>query len=338
MRTRTVAPVIAGGRAFSPAARTARRASRLLVALALVAAGACSRPTGPRPTPGAPTVQSRTVTVTDARLGRLTFDALAAGDASAASAGKLVVLLHGFPETDEAFREILPRLAAAGYYAVAPNQRGYSPGARPPAESDYEVTDMAGDTLAMASALGASRFHLVGHDWGGGVAWTVASMAPDRLASLTVMSTPHPDAFADAWNDPNGQQRTMSSYMNAVRGTGGDAVASAIASAATALGIPQAYAQRYRAVLGDPAAIHAAANWYRANPNPPRRIGTVDVTTRYLWGTADMYLGSTAAQATAKYVPAAKYRFQSVSGGSHWLPETKTDIVSTAILAQIQQQ
>src|SRR4051812_38310633 len=155
-----------------------RARSCVMVGLLVVAGAACMRPTRPPTTPGTPGVEARTISIDDPQLGRLTFDALAAGSASAARDGKLVLLLHGFPETDEAYRPILSRLAAAGYYAVAPNQRGYSAGARPPDVSDYEVSDMAGDTLAMATALGADRFNLVGHDWGGAVAWETAAQAP----------------------------------------------------------------------------------------------------------------------------------------------------------------
>jgi pimeloyl-ACP methyl ester carboxylesterase len=303
----------------------------------MTAALSCNRPNRPpttttRPTtPGSPGVTNRTIAIDDARLGHLTFDALAAGTPAAAGQGKLVLLLHGFPETDEAYRQILGRLAAAGYYAVAPNQRGFSPGARPAAVDDYEVADLAGDVLAMATALGADRFHLVGHDWGGAVAWKVAGLAPARLRSMVVLSTPHPDAFDDAYANPASGQAQMVAYQAAFRGAGGDSLAGAVLGM-----VPQPYRDAYRRVLNDPQAMHAALNWYRANPPPAERIGPVDVVTRYVWGTNDIALGRTAAEATAKYVPPAKYRFQVVQGGSHWLPESNTDLVGTAILEQLQ--
>src|SRR5580693_5149036 len=139
---------------------------------------------GSRPTASAdrPIVES---TGTKTRSG-LTFTADVAGSAG----GPLVLLLHGFPESRHSWRAALPALAAAGYRAVAPDQRGYSPGARPdPANLDNYLFDkLVADAIDIADASGAAgkRFHLVGHDWGGQVSWGVASKYPERLASLTV--------------------------------------------------------------------------------------------------------------------------------------------------------
>src|SRR5438874_4187587 len=137
----------------------------------------------------------------------LTFTADVAGPAG----GALVLLLHGFPESRYSWREALPALAAAGYRAVAPDQRGYSPGARPdPAElSNYAFDKLVADAIEIAAAAGydGKRFHLVGHDWGGQVAWGVANAHPGRLASLTVLSRPHPSSFRRALQDPNGDQK-----------------------------------------------------------------------------------------------------------------------------------
>lgn len=125
-------------------------------------AGPDATATPARTTPAA--VTERQVRIQDPDLGTLTFDALAAGDPARAGDGRLVLLLHGFPETDESYRAFLPALADAGYYAVAPNQRGYSPGARPDGVDAYAIDHLTSDTLALATALGADRFQLVGHD------------------------------------------------------------------------------------------------------------------------------------------------------------------------------
>src|ERR1700674_5435796 len=125
----------------------------------------------------------------------LTFTA----DVSGPSGGPLVLMLHGFPESRHSWRAALPALAAAGYRAVAPDQRGYSPGARPdPADlSSYAFDRLVGDAIEIVAAAGydGKRFHLVGHDWGGQVSWGVAGKHPERLASLTILSRPHPRAF-----------------------------------------------------------------------------------------------------------------------------------------------
>ena len=135
----------------------------------------------------------------------LVFDVDVAGPAGA----PLVLLLHGYPQSKFAWRHELPALAAAGYRAAAPNQRGYSPGARPAEVRDYAIKHLVGDILQFADKLDADRFHLVGHDWGGALAWVAASWYPERLRSLTVLSRPHPDAFGRAMrDDPDQAQRS----------------------------------------------------------------------------------------------------------------------------------
>src|SRR5271165_2446999 len=121
----------------------------------------------------------------------LTFTARAAGPPR----GRPVVLLHGFPETSWSWRRQLAVLGAAGYRAVAPDQRGYAPGARPPRVQDYGISHLVADVLAIAETMEMQTFDLVGHDWGGMVAWVVASRHAQRVRSLTVVSTPHPDAL-----------------------------------------------------------------------------------------------------------------------------------------------
>src|SRR3712207_2374584 len=127
----------------------------------------------------------------------LVFDVSVAGDAAA----PLVLLLHGFAVSRHLYDAQLPALAEAGYFAVAPDQRGYSPGARPdpsdPARH-YDIELLIRDALDLAAAAGHGaprRFHLVGHDWGGSLAWEIAARHPERLRSLTMLSRPQPDAF-----------------------------------------------------------------------------------------------------------------------------------------------
>ena len=104
----------------------------------------------------------------------LTFDVTDTG----APDGRAVILLHGFPEDRACWSAVGSRLAGAGYRALAPDQRGYSPGARPEGRSAYKVSSLTGDILALADAAGCDRFDVVGHDWGGGVAWDLAARHP----------------------------------------------------------------------------------------------------------------------------------------------------------------
>src|SRR4051794_29369336 len=109
--------------------------------------------------------------------------------------GDVFVLLHGFPENRSSWDAITPLLTEAGYRVLAPDQRGYSPRARPHRRRDYKTSELVGDVLALVDASGAGKVHLVGHDWGGAVAWAFANEHPDRLHTVTSLTTPHPRAM-----------------------------------------------------------------------------------------------------------------------------------------------
>ncbi|MEH2560959.1 alpha/beta fold hydrolase [Bradyrhizobium sp. AZCC 2289] len=125
----------------------------------------------------------------------LTFDALTAGEPGA----PLVLLLHGFAESMHCWRAQIGALGDMGYRAIAPSQRGYSPGARPDSNdtANYHIDRLMDDAMAITAAAGYgdARFHLVGHDWGGSIAWALADRHHGRVASLTILSRPHPNAF-----------------------------------------------------------------------------------------------------------------------------------------------
>ena len=124
----------------------------------------------------------------------VTDTAAAGGDGP----GGVVILLHGFPQDRSCWDRVASALAAVGYRVLAPDLRGYSPGARPTARSAYRNSELAGDVLALADAAGAERFHLAGHDWGAALAWYLAGRYPGRVGSLAALSVPHPQAFARA--------------------------------------------------------------------------------------------------------------------------------------------
>ncbi len=110
-----------------------------------------------------------------------------------------MLLLHGFAESMHCWRAQVTALGDMGYRAIAPSQRGYSPGARPDPRdfSHYLIDRLMDDAMAIvaAAAYGSARFHLAGHDWGGSIAWGIADRHHERLASLTILSRPHPNAF-----------------------------------------------------------------------------------------------------------------------------------------------
>src|SRR5690242_4881369 len=105
-------------------------------------------------------------------------------DVSVPSDGPAVLLLHGFPQTSHCWRRLAPQLT--GYRTIAPDQRGYSPGARPGDVEAYRVPELVADALALLDELDVDLAHVVGHDWGGAVAWQLAARHPERVATLTV--------------------------------------------------------------------------------------------------------------------------------------------------------
>ncbi|HEY3142589.1 MAG TPA: alpha/beta hydrolase [Acidimicrobiales bacterium] len=318
---------------------------KLAVVLVLLVSVACSSGDddggpGGTSTPSEATaaeVRDETFTITDAQVGELTFDALVAGDPDAAADGRLVLLLHGFPESAESYREMLPPLADAGYYAVAPSQRGYSPGARPPAVEDYNILRLVEDAVAIADVAGADTFHIVGHDWGGAVAWVTAAVHPEEVTSLTALSTPHPDAISNAMSDPAGEQSQLSGYMETFRAPGSEQVfledgADTFVTAFSSAGLPTDKAEVYAELLATPEALGAALNWYRANPLPTDlRIGPTKVPTLYVWGTEDLAFARSTAEATAALVE-APYTFKELQGRGHWLPEEAPDDLTPLLL------
>jgi pimeloyl-ACP methyl ester carboxylesterase len=252
--------------------------------------------------------------------------------------GDLVLFLHGFPQFADAWINIFGPIASLGYHAVAVNQRGYSPGARPAAVEDYAGEKLSSDALGFADFLGAKRFHLVGHDWGGAVAWVTAAHAPDRLTTLTVLSTPHPDAlFAAIQSDPDQQRR--SSYFQLFQAPNHAAEKTLLADHAKIL--RGAYMGKVPAVEVDSnvrrferdGTLTAALNWYRAK-SFTSPLGPVHVPTMYVWGDQDQALGETAAVNTAKGCT-GPYRFERLKGKSHWLmdecPETIVNLLHSQL-------
>ncbi|MFN8016570.1 MAG: alpha/beta hydrolase [Acidimicrobiales bacterium] len=266
-------------------------------------------------------------------IGPEAFDAVAWGPED----GEPVLLLHGFPETSWAWRYVQPPLAAAGYRSVAPDQRGYSPGARPADPARYAIDALVDDALGMADALGWDRFHLVGHDWGGTVAWHLAARAPGRVQSLAVASTPHPRAWP--LPVPRGHRRRgrpgLARCLHGRVPHPGSEVGLAADGAAqlrdglVGTGLDPASAEPYAARAATPQARLGLRNWSRgAELDDADACGEVTVPTLYVWSDADVALGPTAAHGTAAHV-VGPYRFEVLEGVSHWIPEeAATELVS----------
>ena len=283
--------------------------------------------------------ESVAVTLDDPEVGPLTFDVVVAGPAD----GPAVVLLHGFPETSACWRLLVPVLAAAGYRVIAPDQRGYSPRARPREASAYRSDRLVGDVLGLADALGADSFHLVGHDWAAAVAWQVAGHHPDRLLTLTILSVPHPAAFGAALaGDGGSDQASRSSYMEFFRTAGSEDTLLADDAALLRLlyagsGLSDEESAPYLDALADPVALGAALNWYRgADITLVDGLGPIVTPTLYVWSSEDVALGREAAEATGGFVE-GPYRFEVLEGVDHWIAEHAPDSMARLVLEHVGQ-
>ena len=277
-------------------------------------------------------VGSVTQRITEYSRDGLTFDVTDCGDPSAPA----VLLLHGFPEDRQSWDPISHRLVEGGLRTLAPDQRGYSPRARPrePYPQAYALPELADDVLALADAAGLERFHLVGHDWGGGLAWMIAGAHPDRVATLTVLSTPHPAAVRRAMTSAP-WQFAHSSHMLLfqVPRLPERLLARRLEGALVSSGVPRAEAARYAGRMREPGALTGALGWYRAMRYSRGAVHRSRVPTTLVWGRGDVFLGRQAAETTGAMV-LADYRFVEVDDG-HWLPECQPDLCAAEIAARV---
>jgi len=279
-------------------------------------------------------IEQRTITTGPG----LTFDVLTAGPPNA----PLVLLLHGFAESFHTWRSQVTALAAAGYRAVAPHQRGYSPGARPDTAdaSNYEFDKLIGDVMDIAAASEPAdrRFHLVGHDWGGSIAWGIADRHHERLASLTILSRPHPNAFNRALATDGEQAQRSKHHKAFLEPDAADVVladdARWLRERLAANGVPPDAIERHLAVLGNKETMEAALAWYRARGAIRGPLGPIRVPTLYIWGDADDTVGRNAAEGTVDFI-AAPYRFEVLPGVGHFAADQAPERVCELMLEHL---
>jgi pimeloyl-ACP methyl ester carboxylesterase len=266
-------------------------------------------------------------------------------DTAGPTGGELVLLLHGYPQSRHAWRHQVPALGAAGYRAIAPDQRGYSPGVRPDPSRDpaaYGIDRLVQDVLDLADASGsaARRFHLVGHDWGGHVAWVTAHRHPSRLRSLTVLSRPHPAAFRRAFKENADDQQHRSRHHRIFHDpTTGPRLledgARRLRCRLADQGVPEASIAEYVSVLGEPAALEAALGWYRAAGSLTQvEVGPVTVPTLYVWGDRDTTVGPSAARFTADFVT-GPFRFEVLPGVGHFVTDEAPEAATRLLLSHL---
>ncbi|HEY2862907.1 MAG TPA: alpha/beta hydrolase, partial [Casimicrobiaceae bacterium] len=234
-------------------------------------------------------------------------------------------------------------LADMGYRAIAPSQRGYSPLARPdPSDHpSYHIDRLMDDAMAIVTASGYAdrRFHLAGHDWGGSIAWALADRYPQRVASLTILSRPHPNAFNRALAMPDGEQAQRSKHHRwFLEPDAADIVLADdckwLRDRLAANGMPQAAIERHLTVLGNKDAMEGALAWYRARGAIRGPLGPIRVPTLYIWGDADDTVGRVAAEGTVDFI-AAPYQFEVLPGVGHFAADQAPERVSELMLAHV---
>jgi pimeloyl-ACP methyl ester carboxylesterase len=267
----------------------------------------------------------------------LVFDVVTAGPPD----GEPVVLLHGFPQTARCWDAVTPVLTAAGLRTVAPDQRGYSPGARPDGPAAYRLVELVADAAAVAEAAlagtGHGRVHVVGHDWGAVVAWALAGLRPELVRTVTGVSVPPLGAMAAALRSP--RQLLASSYIPffavpglaervfAARGSFSPRLVRLLVSS----GQTRERAERDATSLADPAALTAALNWYRAMPLNRERIPPPAAPALYVWSDRDTALTRTAAEQAPRYVD-GPFRYVELRGVSHWVPEEAPEALAALLV------
>jgi len=261
--------------------------------------------------------------------GGLTFDVRDTGPAD----GDPILLLHGFPQDLHSWDAVVPRLHASGFRTLVPDQRGYSPRARPRRRRDYRIPLLADDAAALADAVGRS-VHVVGHDWGAAVAWTLAARRPDLVRTLTAVSVPHPAAFLRSF--VTSTQLLKSWYMFAFQLPWLPERLLSTPSIGTAMLRRTGQGPEAAARMSDPSVVRGGLHWYRAMPlsGPKASLARVSVPTLMVWSDRDTAIGRAGVDATARYVT-GPYRLAIFRGVSHWIPDETPDRLADEILDHI---
>jgi pimeloyl-ACP methyl ester carboxylesterase len=258
--------------------------------------------------------------------------------------GPLVVMLHGFPEFWYCWRHQIGPLAEAGFRVIAPDQRGYNlSGKMPP----FDLQTVAGDVVHLIAAAGYDSAHVVGHDWGGAVAWAVAAWHPERVRRLAVLNLPHPLAMSEALARMNLRQYLRSWYVGLFQIPGlpewglrrdDFAILRRLLSGKVR---PRAFTAedltRYAQAWSQPGALSAMLGWYRAVWRTRRQVearqakfSRIAAPTLILWGERDIALGVELAEASMAYL--ANGRLVRFPNSTHWLPAEPPHQVTSHLL------
>jgi len=266
-------------------------------------------------------------------------------------ASPAIVLLHGFPESHRTWRYQIPALAER-HYVIAPDQRGYARSSKPMGVEHYAPDKIVADVIALADALGVDRFTLVGHDWGGAIAWIAALARPDRIARLIIVNAPHPMVYQRSVFDDS-EQRAASQYIRRFRdtrldqglvGQGLEAFFGSVFVQHLAARIGGAEKAAYLDQWSQPGAMTAMLNWYRASSvivpgdgetaERPAWLGApfppIPQPTLVIWGLRDRYLLPVQLDGLPALVP--DLSVVRIDDAGHFVPWEKPEAVTAAML------
>lgn len=264
--------------------------------------------------------------------GRYTFDVIDSGPLD----GTPVVLLHGFPQRAASWNEVAKHLNERGLRTYAPDQRGYSPGARPRTRWGYRGSQLRQDIVALINEIGRP-VHLVGHDWGAGVAWAVAGSTPELISSYTAVSVPHPGAFIKSM--VRSKQLLLSWYMLLFQIPFVVELLLSRRSIAKALrhaGMTAEMVTIYRKDIVEYGALSGGLGWYRGLPftRNSEFTSNVSVPTTMVWSDNDVALGRKGVDLTRDYVT-GPYELEVYEGLTHWIPDEAPERLAASILKRI---
>jgi len=260
--------------------------------------------------------------------------------------GPLVVLLHGFPECWYSWRHQIPALAGAGYRVAVPDQRGYNLSDKPSDVASYQIDLLTADVLALIRALGRERAVIVGHDWGGAVAWRLAIDYPEAVDRLVVMNAPHPVAMARALKS-DWDQRFRSWYMLFFQVPWlPEALLTLSPMASARLFFRRVAVHRdacsdadlavMAAAMDQPQAMRSMLHWYRASfrYKPAKRMRPIEAPTLLIWAENDVALGKQLSYGLEKWVPDLELHY--IPDCGHWVQNEAPDEVNGCMGAFLQ--
>jgi len=258
--------------------------------------------------------------------------------------GETVLLLHGFPQSAEAWLRQLPALAAAGHHAVAPDLRGYGGSDRPGGVSSYALPRLVADAVGLLDALGVREAAVVGHDWGGVIAWALAARHPERVRRLVVINAPHPARFSRLLRTRDQLRRSWYALFFQLplipelllRRRDFAAIRGVFRRGARSRDVfSRDEVEAFVSALRPPGALTAALNYYRAMGRGAllRRRGggsRVEVPTLLAWGERDPHLSPRNMEGLERWVP--RLRVHRFPRATHWVLAEEASELNSLIL------